>query len=201
MISWIASNVWLIPAVPLAASLLILFVSGTHRKAAASLAIIGQIVAFALSILGIHTDAANTRVSHISQFHLVHFRRTTTAHRFRPRSSRRRDARDDHAGQSMHFCFQHRLHVERQKFHTLLRVSFILLRRDARRRHREQLAAPFRLLGIGRARVVSANRILDRTTERSGRSKKSIHHHAHRRSGIFSRHSLALRNKRHASFL
>ena len=47
---WIASNVWLIPAVPLAASLLILFVSGTHRKAAASLAIIGQIVAFALSI-------------------------------------------------------------------------------------------------------------------------------------------------------
>ncbi len=50
MISWIASNVWLIPAVPLAASLLILFVSGANRKAAASLAIIGQIVAFALSI-------------------------------------------------------------------------------------------------------------------------------------------------------
>ena len=51
MISWLASNVWLIPAVPLAASLLILFVSGANRKAAVSLAIIGQIVAFALSIV------------------------------------------------------------------------------------------------------------------------------------------------------
>jgi NADH-quinone oxidoreductase subunit L len=49
MISLIASNVWLIPVVPLAASLLILFISGTNRKAAAVLAIIGQIVAFALS--------------------------------------------------------------------------------------------------------------------------------------------------------
>jgi NADH-quinone oxidoreductase subunit L len=50
MTPWIASNVWLIPAVPLAASFLILFVSGTNRKAASSLAIIGQVVAFALSI-------------------------------------------------------------------------------------------------------------------------------------------------------
>ena len=50
MISFIASNVWLIPAVPLAASLLILFISGANRKAAASLAIIGQIAALALSI-------------------------------------------------------------------------------------------------------------------------------------------------------
>ncbi len=50
MTSWIVGNIWLIPAVPLAASLLILFATGTNRKAAASLAIIGQIVALALSI-------------------------------------------------------------------------------------------------------------------------------------------------------
>ena len=47
---WIASNVWLIPAVPLTAALSILFISGTNRKAAASLAIVGQIAAFGFSI-------------------------------------------------------------------------------------------------------------------------------------------------------
>ena len=50
MISWIVNNVWAIPAVPFAASLLILFVAGANRKAAASLAIIGQVAAFLLSI-------------------------------------------------------------------------------------------------------------------------------------------------------
>ena len=47
---WIAGNVWLIPAAPLAAALSILFISGTNRKAAASLAIVGQIAAFVFSI-------------------------------------------------------------------------------------------------------------------------------------------------------
>ncbi len=50
MMHWIAGNVWLIPAVPFAASLLILFVTGPNRKPAASLAIAGQVAAFALSI-------------------------------------------------------------------------------------------------------------------------------------------------------
>ena len=48
---WIADNVWLIPAVPLAAALLILFVAGANRKVAASLAIVGQIAALALSVV------------------------------------------------------------------------------------------------------------------------------------------------------
>jgi NADH-quinone oxidoreductase subunit L len=50
MMHWIAGNVWLIPAAPLAAALSILFISGTNRKAAASLAIVGQIAAFVFSI-------------------------------------------------------------------------------------------------------------------------------------------------------
>jgi NADH-quinone oxidoreductase subunit L len=50
MMNWIATNVWLIPAVPLAASLAILFLAGPNRKAASALAIIGQITALALSI-------------------------------------------------------------------------------------------------------------------------------------------------------
>ena len=49
--SWIVTNIWLIPAVPLAFSLLILFLSNSRRAAAAGFAIIGQIIALAFSIL------------------------------------------------------------------------------------------------------------------------------------------------------
>jgi NADH-quinone oxidoreductase subunit L len=49
--SWIVANLWLIPAVPLAASLVILSLAHSGRSAAAALAIIGQIAALALSIL------------------------------------------------------------------------------------------------------------------------------------------------------
>ena len=48
--SWILANVWLIPTVPLAASLVILSFANSRRKSAAALAVIGQIVALALSI-------------------------------------------------------------------------------------------------------------------------------------------------------
>src|SRR5205085_10739110 len=49
--SWIVTNIWLIPAVPLAFSLLILFLSSSRRAAAAGAAIIGQIIALGFSIL------------------------------------------------------------------------------------------------------------------------------------------------------
>jgi NADH-quinone oxidoreductase subunit L len=47
----IVTNLWLIPAAPLAASLIILSLSNLRRSAGAVLAIIGQVVAVALSIL------------------------------------------------------------------------------------------------------------------------------------------------------
>jgi len=47
----IVANLWLIPVVPLAASLIILGLANSRRNAAATLAIFGQIVALALSIL------------------------------------------------------------------------------------------------------------------------------------------------------
>jgi NADH-quinone oxidoreductase subunit L len=49
--SWIVTSLWLIPGVPLAASLIILSLANSRRSAAAALAIIGQIAALALSIL------------------------------------------------------------------------------------------------------------------------------------------------------
>src|SRR5438034_59075 len=51
MNSWIVSHLWLIPAVPLAASLIILSLSNARRKSAAALALFGQALALALSIL------------------------------------------------------------------------------------------------------------------------------------------------------
>jgi NADH-quinone oxidoreductase subunit L len=49
--SWVVDYLWIIPAVPLAASLVILSLSNARRKNAAALAVIGQIVALALSVL------------------------------------------------------------------------------------------------------------------------------------------------------
>jgi NADH-quinone oxidoreductase subunit L len=47
--SWIIINLWLIPAVPIAISLVILSLAKSRRKSAARLAVIGQVVALALS--------------------------------------------------------------------------------------------------------------------------------------------------------
>jgi NADH-quinone oxidoreductase subunit L len=50
MNSWIVTNLWLIPAVPIGASLIILFLASSRRHTAAIVAILGQIAALALSI-------------------------------------------------------------------------------------------------------------------------------------------------------
>jgi proton-translocating NADH-quinone oxidoreductase chain L len=50
MNSWIVSNLWLIPAVPLVASFFILSLANSRRRTAAAFAILGQIAALALSI-------------------------------------------------------------------------------------------------------------------------------------------------------
>jgi len=51
MNSWIVLNLWLIPAVPLAAALLILGFANSRRKISAVLAIIGQLAALALAVM------------------------------------------------------------------------------------------------------------------------------------------------------
>src|SRR6266403_530161 len=50
MNSWITNNVWLIPAAPIAASLLILAFGKAARRAAGAVAILGQIAALTMSI-------------------------------------------------------------------------------------------------------------------------------------------------------
>ena len=72
--SWLVTNIWLIPAVPLAFSLLILFLSNSRRAAAAGFAIIGQIIALAFSILAFLPTLANSGLPRCSEFHLVHLR-------------------------------------------------------------------------------------------------------------------------------
>src|SRR5438445_8262850 len=48
--AWTVNNVWLIPVLPLAASFVILSLANSSRKSAGAFAVIGQVVAFALSI-------------------------------------------------------------------------------------------------------------------------------------------------------
>ena len=50
MTPWIVTNLWLIPVVPLAASLLILGVAGSRRSLAAALAIVGQLISLVLAV-------------------------------------------------------------------------------------------------------------------------------------------------------
>jgi len=49
--SWMVDYLWMIPAVPLGASLVILSLSNARRKSATALAVIGQVLAFAMSVL------------------------------------------------------------------------------------------------------------------------------------------------------
>ncbi|HEY2103823.1 MAG TPA: NADH-quinone oxidoreductase subunit L [Chthoniobacterales bacterium] len=49
MISWIVTNVWLIPAVPLVVSLIVLSLAGSRRVAAAGFAVTGQVIALVLA--------------------------------------------------------------------------------------------------------------------------------------------------------
>src|SRR6478736_3739871 len=51
MSSWIVTNLWLIPAVPLAVSLVVLSLANPQRSIAALLAIFGQVVALILAII------------------------------------------------------------------------------------------------------------------------------------------------------
>ena len=53
MIPWLVTNLWLIPAVPIAASLVILSLANSRRKTAAAIAVASQVVALALSILAL----------------------------------------------------------------------------------------------------------------------------------------------------
>src|ERR1043166_1910240 len=48
---WIVSNLWLFPAVPVAAALLTLSLPNARRKSAAVLAIAGQMTVFAMAIV------------------------------------------------------------------------------------------------------------------------------------------------------
>jgi NADH-quinone oxidoreductase subunit L len=51
MSSWIVTSLWLIPAVPFAASLVILSLSNSRRKSAAAFAVVGQVLSLSLSIV------------------------------------------------------------------------------------------------------------------------------------------------------
>src|SRR5881296_2999425 len=77
MNSWIVSHLWLIPAVPFAASLIILSLSNARRKSAAALALFGQALALALSILSFMPTLQATGFRAVQNFNWFTFGQQT----------------------------------------------------------------------------------------------------------------------------
>ena len=174
MNSWIVTNLWLIPAIPLAASLLILSLANSRRRRA-PLSRSSASSSPSLSRSRRSCPRCKNRAGAPSQFYQVHFRRTRVAPRRVHRSAHRRDAAHDHVRRSVDFRLQHWLHGGRQKLLPVLRVSFLLFRRDARRGRREQFAPSLASAGnwSGLASYLLIG-FLDSQTERSAAAKKKL---------------------------
>src|SRR5881394_2773998 len=68
MNSWVLTCLWLIPAAPFAASLIILSLSKARRKSAVALAVIGEVLALALSILAFVSTLQTTGFRAVQNF-------------------------------------------------------------------------------------------------------------------------------------
>src|SRR5437870_2911554 len=67
---------------------------------------------------------------------------------------------------------------------------------NARAGYLQQPPSSVHLLGTGRPRFLSFDRLLDRTSERGRRSEEGVHYHPDRGPRVFPRTSLALRQQR-----
>ena len=92
----IVAYLWLIPALPLAASLLILCLSNKRRGLASGIAIAGQVIAFALSLVAFRPTLAAPGYRAVREFHLVPLRRANAPAGSPARSADGRDAGHDH---------------------------------------------------------------------------------------------------------
>src|SRR6266576_1328267 len=73
MNSWVLTCLWLIPAAPFAASLIILSLSKARRKSAVALAVIGEVLALALSILAFVSTLQATGLRAVQNFNWFTF--------------------------------------------------------------------------------------------------------------------------------
>src|SRR6266516_2644094 len=77
MNSWIITWLWLIPAAPFVASLIILSLSKARRKSAVALAVIGEVLALALSILAFVSTLRETGFRAVQNFNWFTFGQQT----------------------------------------------------------------------------------------------------------------------------
>ena len=77
MNSWVLTCLWLIPAAPFAASLIILSLSKARRKSAVALALIGEVIALALSILAFVSTLQDTGFRAVQNFNWFTFGQQT----------------------------------------------------------------------------------------------------------------------------
>ena len=187
----IVSNLWLLPSVPFAAAILTLSLGKSRRKSAVVLAIGGQIIVLAISIAALIPTLQTHGFQAVQNFTWFTFGEQTLRLGF---------VLDPLAAAMLVMISLVALcifvfsvgYMAADKNFTRFFAYLSFFSGDARRGYRQQLAAAFHVLGTRRTRVVFTHRLLDRTTERCSGSKESIHHHAHRRHGIFSRNALAL---------
>ena len=199
MTPWIVTNLWLIPAVPLAASLMILSFANSRRKTGAALAIIGQVVALALAVMAFlpTLQAPGWRAFH-----------NFTWFTFGEHALRLGWVLDPltaamlmmitfvglwifvfsigyMAGDKNFTRFFAYLSFFSAAMLGVVIANSLLL-----------LFVCWELVGLA---SYSADRILDSQTECSGGGKESVHHHAHRRHRIIPWDSLALPQQRHTA--
>ena len=202
---WIVQNLWLIPALPLVAAALIAVVKRPRRRLAATLAIgtmglscLLSLCAFAHALLGIRKRRAAG-----FQFPLVPVGRRNGLQLgwvLDPLAAIM--LRDGLLGGPADLHLQRGLHGARRELHAVLLFPVLVRRRDARAGHRQQPAAAFHLLGIGRADLLPADWLLVSQTQRGRGGEKGVHHHAHRRPRLFcSACSGSIAQARHAAFL
>src|ERR1051326_7566551 len=172
---------WLIPAAPFAASLIILSLPNPWRRSGAAIAVIGPVAALALSFVAFLQTLQTNGFRAVQNFTWFTFGDNALPLGF---------VLDPLAAAMLLMITA-----------VGLCIFIFFLRRDARRGYGEQFASALHFLGTGRARFVSAHRVLDRTTQRGCCCKEGVYHHSHWRHGIFSRHVVALQSQRHTSFL
>ena len=201
MNSWLVTNLWLIPAVPLAISLVILSLAKSRRKSAAGLAVIGQVVALALSIVAFLETLQTPGFRAVQNF---------TWFTFGEIALRIGWVLDPLAAAMLVmitlvglciFVFSIGYMADDKNFTRF----FAYLSFFSGAMLGVVIANSLLLLFVCWELVGLASYLLIgfwiEQTERRGCRKESVHHHAHRRHGIFSRHALALSQQRHTALL
>ena len=197
----IVSNLWLLPAVPFAAAVVILSLGKSRRKSAAAFAIGGQIVVLTISILAFLPTLQTPGFRAVQNFTWFTFGEQTLRLGF---------VLDPLAAAMLMmislvslciFVFSVGYMADDKNFTRFFAYLSFFSGAMLGVVIANSLLLLFMFWELVGLASYLLHRLLDRATERRGGSKESVHHHAHWRHGIFSRNALALPSQWHTAFL